>query len=92
VADITPMTSDDVNPFAGKLQVAVEPRLTGKNWFLFADPAIYPCVKFVTLDGMPSPVFEMEREFNRLGVSFRVYWHVGAAPIDPRGCWKNPWT
>jgi hypothetical protein len=92
VADITPMTSDDVNPFAGKLQVAVEPRLAGKNWFLFADPAIYPCVKFVTLDGMPSPVFEMEREFNRLGVSFRVYWHVGAAPIDPRGCWKNPWT
>ena len=32
-------TTGDVNAFAGKLTLIVEPRLIGPKWFIFADPA-----------------------------------------------------
>jgi phage head maturation protease len=90
IASINPTASDDVNVFAGKLRIAIEPRISGNEWYLFADPAIYPCVKFGTLAGFESPAFEQDQEFNRLGMSWRIHWHIGAAPVDYRGCWKNP--
>jgi hypothetical protein len=91
VATITPPTVEDVNVFAGRLQVAVEPRLaTPTEWYLFAAPGTYPVIRFLTLAGFESPRFETEQEFTRLGTSYRVHWHVGAGPIDFRGAWKNP--
>lgn len=90
IASINPTASDDVNVFGGKLRMAIEPRIAGNAWYLFADPAIYPCVKFGTLAGFESPAFEQDQEFDRLGISWRIHWHIGAAPVDYRGCWKNP--
>ncbi|RTL86895.1 MAG: hypothetical protein EKK29_08065 [Hyphomicrobiales bacterium] len=90
IATINPTATSDVNVFGGRLRMAIEPRISGNEWYLFADPAFYPCVKFATLAGFESPVFEEDREFNRLGMSWRVHWHIGAAPVDYRGCWKNP--
>ncbi|MEK4033705.1 hypothetical protein WOA01_12265 [Methylocystis sp. IM2] len=90
IATINPTASADVNVFSGKLRLAVEPRIIGNEWYLFADPAVYPCVRFATLAGFESPVFEEDRGFNRLGMSWRVHWHIGASPVDFRGCWKNP--
>lgn len=29
----------DVNPFAGKLQLLIDPRIEGSEWFVFADPS-----------------------------------------------------
>jgi HK97 family phage prohead protease len=91
VASITPPTVQDVNVFAGRLQVAVEPRLpTDSEWYLFASPTVYPLIRFLTLAGYESPRFETSQEFSRLGTAYRVHWHVGAGPIDWRGAWKNP--
>jgi hypothetical protein len=91
IAAINPASSDDVNVFSGKLQVAVEPRFTSAAaWFLFASPALYPVIRFLTLAGYEAPRFETSNEFSRLGTSYRVHWHVGAGPIDHRGAWKNP--
>lgn len=91
VALITPAQSSDVNPFGGKLALAVEPRLTdSKAWFLFADPEIYPAVKFLTLEGFDSPRLEIKDEFDKLGTSYRVHWHCGAAGVDHRPAYKNP--
>jgi len=90
VAAINPATSDNVNVFSGKLQVAVEPRLlTDTEWYLFAAPGTYPVIRFVTLAGFEAPVFETSDEFTRLGSSYRVHWHCGAGPTDHRGAWMN---
>ena len=90
VTSINPTVTDDVNVFAGRLQVAVEPRLPDVyGWYLFASPGTYPVLRFLTLAGFDGPRFETQQEFSRLGTSFRVHWHVGAGPIDWRGAWKN---
>jgi hypothetical protein len=91
LAQISPTTVDDVNPFSGRLAVAVEPRLaTASEWYLFAAPGTYPTLRFLTLAGFEAPRFESENEFTRLGTAFRVHWHCGAGPIDFRGAYKNP--
>jgi hypothetical protein len=91
VANITPPTTDDVNVYAGRLSIAVEPRLpTAAQWFLFAPPGTYPVIRFLTLAGFENPRFETENEFTRLGSAYRVHWHVGAGPTDFRGAYKNP--
>lgn len=90
VASITPTTTADVNVFAGRRSIAVEPRLPNAvQWFLFAAPGTYPVIRFLTLAGFEAPRFETENEFTRLGTAYRVHWHVGAGPIDFRGAWKN---
>jgi Mu-like prophage major head subunit gpT len=90
IATITPATTSDVNPFAGRLQIAVEPGLSdAKQWFLFAAPGTYPVIRFLTLAGYEAPRFETSQEFDRLGSSYRVHWHVGAGPVDYRGAFKN---
>ena len=43
LATINPTTADDVNPFAGKLTLAVEPRISGDDWYIFAARARRPC-------------------------------------------------
>ena len=91
VAAITPTKSDDVNVFSGQLSIAKEPRLTtATEWYLFCAPALYPTIRFLTLEGFEAPRFEANPEFNRLGSAFRVHWHVGAGPVDYRGGFKNP--
>ncbi len=39
VANITPGTVADVNPLGPRLQLLVEPRIEGDDWFVFSDPA-----------------------------------------------------
>ena len=38
LAAINPASASDVNVWAGKLQLIVEPRVTGNTWYLAADP------------------------------------------------------
>ncbi|MFM9857695.1 hypothetical protein RUR49_04315 [Pseudoxanthobacter sp. M-2] len=91
LAPIAAATSQAVNPFAGRIQLAVEPRLADPlAWFLFASPEVAPVLKFVTLVGHEAPRLETRNEFDRLGVSYRVTWHCGCAPVDFRGAYKNP--
>ncbi|SEQ96619.1 hypothetical protein SAMN05216548_109150 [Faunimonas pinastri] len=90
LAETRPAATGDVNPFAGKIQPAVEPRLTDPlAWYFFADPALYPVVKFLTLAGYGGPRLEVDQEFSKLGTSYRVTWHCGAGPVDYRGAYKN---
>ena len=39
VSEISPIQSQDVNPFATKIHVVVDPRLTANIWYLVADRA-----------------------------------------------------
>ncbi len=45
LAAIQPGSTADVNPFAGKLELLVEPRLPSGTWYLFADPARLACLR-----------------------------------------------
>jgi phage head maturation protease len=91
LAEITAATTDDVNPFAGKLQLLVEPRLTSEgSWYVFADPAQVPCFEHAYLSGAQGPQIATREGWNTLGMEMRVVLDFGAGAIDWRGAYKVP--
>ena len=86
---------DNVNVFGGaNLIVATDPRLDAVDpaaWYLAADPALMPSVELDTLSSTPSPVLQVADpyQFDKLGSAFRVWFVVGAAPIEYRSIVKN---
>jgi ATP-dependent protease ClpP protease subunit len=96
VAAITANQTSDVNPFAG-LTVAVDPRLdaiSAAAWYVAADQTIQPPIELDTLTSTPTPRLEIADpvSFDRLGAAFRVWYGVGAAPIEYRSIVKNVGT
>ena len=55
LATINPTSTDDVNPFAGKLTLAVEPRISGDDWYIFASPSEAPVLLLGHLASAPGP-------------------------------------
>lgn len=91
VASITPATSGTVNPFAGRLEVVVEPRLSGNAWYLFADPAEAAMFEMATLSATGGvPQVEMFTDPKVLGVTVRVVHDFGIGAVSPIGGWRNP--
>ncbi|VXC63323.1 prohead protease/major capsid protein fusion protein [Sphingomonas sp. AX6] len=82
--------TDDVNPFPGTLQLIVEPRITGNQWFLSADPNAFDTIEMGHLDGQEELFIETQAGFDVDGVKTKARLDVGAAPIDHRGFYKNP--
>ncbi len=87
---INATTTDDVNPFAGKLTLAVEPRITDDQWFLFADPASVPVLEYSYLSSAPGPQMSSREGWETLSVEYRVYLDFGAGAVDWRGAVRNP--
>ncbi len=91
LADLAAATTDDVNPFSGKLGLLVEPRLTSENaWYVFANPAELPCFEHAYLSGAQGPQVASREGFNVLGMEFRVVLDFGAGAVDWRGAYKVP--
>lgn len=80
----------DVNPFSGQLELVVEPRLTGKAWYLAADPATCEGLEYSYLDGFEGPYTETRQGFDTDGVEFKVRLDFGAAFLEHRSWYKNP--
>lgn len=89
VASITPVVSSEVNPFAGKLQVVVDPRISG-DWYLVADPSEVDGLEFAYLEGAAGPQITSELGFDVDGIRFRVRLDFGAGFVDWRGWYHNP--
>jgi HK97 family phage prohead protease len=87
---INATTTDDVNPFAGKLTLAVEPRIADDQWFLFADPATLPVLEYSYLSSAPGPQMASREGWETLSVEYRVYLDFGAGAVDWRGAVRNP--
>lgn len=86
VAAITPANAADVNPFAGRIEVIVEPRLTDPSrYYLFADPARADALEYAFLEGQPGPVVESEVDFLTDSIRFKVRLDFGVGWIDWRG-------
>lgn len=96
VAQLAAVEAANHNPYAGDLQVIVEPRLTGFEWFVLGDTNINPALAFVTLDGSRRwstlngvPVVEVDEHPNALGLRVRIYADFNAQPLDWRAAYRN---
>ncbi|MBB3899971.1 phage major capsid protein [Roseococcus suduntuyensis] len=69
--------------FASRLTHAVEPRLSGAPWFLFADPAMAPVLAFVTGENTGGvPQITEHVPANRDGISFKLVHDFTIAPMS----------
>lgn len=90
LAAITPSKTSDANPFAGELDLIVDPRLIGTQWRLFADPALTPVLQWATLEGQEGIFTDTRVGFEVDGVEIKARIDVGAAAWDWRGTYMNP--
>ena len=69
------------------LTVVGSPYLTSATgWYLFADPAALPAFEIGYLRGKRTPTVERGNvDFDKLGISWRVYFDVGVREQDHRG-------
>lgn len=90
VTAITPMKAGDVNPWAGRLDVAVDANVSGNAWHLFANPMMFPVVVYGYLSGAEGPQIKTETDFDTQAVKVRAGLDFGCGAIDFRGAYKNP--
>ena len=90
LASIAAAKVADVNPFSGKLELVVEPRLTGKGWFLAATPGEVDGLEFCYLEGEEGPQIESRAGFDVDGLEVKCRLDFAAAFVDYRGWVKNP--
>lgn len=89
LADISAAVVGEVNPFAGKLSLLVEPRLSGNAWRVFADPATAPTLEYAYLSSAQGPQMASREGWDILGMEFRVYLDFGCGALDWRGAYLN---
>jgi len=84
VWQIGPTKLEDVNPFAIKLQIVVDPRLATGVWYLVADPAQVDGLEYAYLEGAAGPQITSDLGFEVDGVRFRIRLDFGGAFVDWR--------
>jgi hypothetical protein len=93
VTATTPANTQDVNPYAGRMQVIEEPRLipgSGQDpWFLAADPSRIDTVEYAYLDGQEGVFTETRMGFEVDGMEIKARHDFAAKAIDWRGLFKN---
>lgn len=90
LTETSPMTYTDVNPFASKLTLLVEPRITDYSWYVFADPAAVPVFEYAYLSSAQGPQMASREGWDVLGMEFRVTLDFSSGAIDWRGAYRNP--
>lgn len=91
LAAIQPTKSGDVNPFASKLSLLVEARLSSPaRWYMVADPKQIEGLEYSYLQGEEGPQIETRSGFEVDGMEYKVRLDFGAAFMDWRGWYMNP--
>ena len=90
VAEITPAKMSDVNPWGGAFEVVDDANLTGKSWYLAADPAAAPAVVYGYVGGTSGPEIRTEIDFDTRSVKMAAGLDFAVGAIDFRGIFKNP--
>lgn len=90
LAELAAAKVDDQNPFSGKMTLLIEPRLTGDDWYVFADPAILPVLEYAYLSSAQGPQLASRDGWEVLGREFRVVLDFGCGAVDWRGAYRNP--
>ena len=90
LADIAAAKAEDLNNFAGRLKLLVEPRLTDASaWYLIASPASADGLEYGNILGEQSPYFETQHGFEIDGIAFKVRSDFGAGFVDYRSWYRN---
>lgn len=80
----------NVNIYAGSLQLVVENRIIGNQWFCAADPNVIDTITLFGLAGQQSPIIESRTRWEDSSMEFKVEHTATAAPMDFRGLYRNP--
>lgn len=89
LAAVQPHRTDDANPFSNLL-LAVDPRLNGWGWGLFAEPTQLPALEYAYLGGNREPEILADPGFDVDGIRLRVRHDFGAGVIEHRAAYRNP--
>lgn len=94
VAQTTPETDGNTNPFKSTLEPMVEARLGAQvtggsdtSWYLFDESL--PAMEHAFLDGFDGPMVDTEENMNPKGVTFTAEHIFGAGLVEFRGAYKN---
>lgn len=90
LTSLNPTSTTQVNPFSNKLELLVEPRLSGAAWRLFADPGQVAALCISYLSGAEGPQVTARHGFDVLGIEFQCLLDFGCGPNDWRGSYLNP--
>lgn len=88
-ANIVANDQSKINPFVGNLQVIVEPRLTGNQWYLSAAPGVIDTIEYAYLEGEQGLFTEQRNGFEVDGLEIKARLVFGTKAIDWRGLYKN---
>ena len=89
LAQIYPATVADVNAFASKLSLLVEPRITDERWMVFADPARLAAIQYGYLSSAQGVQIQRAEAWNHLGMKFRAFLDFGAGWLESRAAYLN---
>ena len=89
LAALNATTVAEQNPFAGRMTLAVDPRLPETAWYVFADPSSIPVLEYAYLSSAQGPQIASREGFDVLGIEFRVVLDFGAGALDWRGAYLN---
>ncbi|MDQ3565919.1 MAG: Mu-like prophage major head subunit gpT family protein [Pseudomonadota bacterium] len=93
LTQIAATQSADVNPFGGRLELVVDPRLDAVSataWYLAADSGLIDGLEFAYLDGSDGPIFETKEGWEIDGLEFKATLDFGCGVLDHRGLYRNP--
>lgn len=89
-ATIVATKTADTNVFRGSVQIIVEPRLTGNQWYMAAAPTAIDTIEYAFLDGEQELFTEQRTGFDVDGLEIKARMVFAAKAIDWRGLYKNP--
>jgi len=85
-----PVEGSKINPiYNTQLQVIVDPRLTGNEWYLIADPSQIDTIEYSFLEGDGELFTERRMGWDVDGLELKARMVFGAKAIDWRGMYKN---
>lgn len=71
-------------------QIVDTPRITGNEYYAFADPNVEPVIEVAFLDGNSTPYLESKEGWKVDGTEWKVRMDYGVAAVGYRGAVKNP--
>lgn len=86
---VTANSAQNVNVFSNSLELIVEARLEGHQWYLSADPAVIDTIEYSYLEGEEGVFIEQQVGFDVDGIKIKGRLDFAAKAIDWRGLYMN---
>lgn len=86
---VTPNATSGVNVFQNSMELIVEARITGNQWYLAADPSLIDTIRLDSLEGQEGVYTETRVGFDVDGVEMKARVDRVAKVVDWRGFVRN---